>query len=56
MRLFGVTADARLTIHDSTHEQPAVVCLRSFQLTDMEIDMIIKGLQHLSTQLDKPQA
>jgi hypothetical protein len=44
---FGVTDDSRLTIDDSTHQRPAVVCLRTFHLTALDTYMLITGLQSM---------
>jgi hypothetical protein len=54
-RYFGVTADARLTIHDSTYLRPVVVCLRTFQLMELETYLLITGLQSMSPETnDEP--
>lgn len=47
---FGVTADARLTIDDSTHQRPAVVQLRTFHLTRWDTFLIVTGLQSMSPE------
>jgi hypothetical protein len=50
MKHFGVTADARLTIDDSTHRRPAAIQLRTFQFAELDIYQLVKGLQLMSPE------